>query len=295
MGNVLFVVWRESLEAVLIVGILHSFLTRKQGDLVRRAVKAMWIGVAAGLALSILLAYCTVFVQDQLSGRALDWFQAVVMLISAGLMTQMVMWMNRNGRKLKHVLETEMQEAMSSPGALGGVWGAGFVAMFAVAREGSETVVYLYGLALENRGLTGAWPLAGAALLGIVLALFTAFTVARGIRFLSYPTFFKVTSYALLFSAAGLVTSGVAKLIEMDILPSLVDPVWNSTWLLDSSHGAGAFFATLTGYRARPALTMVIAYGAYWIVGLGLMNRGLWWPSAKISKTPAAVPSGVRV
>jgi high-affinity iron transporter len=135
--------------------------------------------------------------------------------------------------------------------------------------------------------------LAGAALLGIALALFTAYAVARGIRFLSYPTFFKVTSYALLFSAAGLVTSGVAKLIEMDILPSLVDPVWNTTWLLDSSHGAGAFFATLTGYRARPALTMVIAYGAYWFVGLGLMNRSLWWPQAK--KSPAAMPDGVRV
>jgi len=228
-----------------------------------------------------------------LQGRALDWFQALVMLISAGLMTQMVMWMNRNGRKLKTVLETEMQEAMTTSG----VWGAGFVAMFAVAREGSETVVYLYGLALENRGLTGTWPLAGAAALGIALALFTAFAVARGIRFLSYPTFFKVTSYALLFSAAGLVTSGVAKLIEMDILPSLADPVWNTTWLLDSSHGAGAFFATLTGYRARPALTMVIAYAVYWVIGLGLMNRSLWWPKgprAPMAKNSApAVPSGV--
>lgn len=276
MGNVLFVVWRESLEAVLIVGILHSFLTRRQGDLVKRAVRAMWIGVAVGIALSIALAYCTVFVQDQLQGRALDWFQASVMLVSAGLMTQMVMWMNRNGRKLKSALETEMTQAMSASG----VWGAGIVAMFAVAREGSETVVYLYGLALENQGLTGAWPLAGAAVLGISLALFTAYAVTRGIRFLSYPTFFKVTSYALLFSAAGLVTSGVGKLIEMDILPSLVDPLWNTTWLLDSSHGAGAFFSTLTGYRARPSLMMVIAYAIYWIVGLGIMNRSLWWPQA---------------
>ena len=274
MGNVLFVVWRESLEAVLIVGILHTFLVRGGAERAANAVRAMWLGVAAGIALSLLLGYCTLFVQDQLQGRALDGFQAGVMLASAGLMTQMVMWMSKNGRKLKSTLESEMGQAMTVSGA----WGAGLVAMFAVAREGSETVVYLYGLALENRGLTGAWPLAGAACLGIGLALFTAYAVARGIRFLSYPVFFKLTSYALLFSAAGLVTSGVAKLIEMDVLPALVDPVWNTTWLLDSSHGAGAFFSTLTGYRARPALMMVIAYALYWAVGLGLMNRALWWP-----------------
>jgi high-affinity iron transporter len=199
------------------------------------------------------------------------------------------MWMNRNGRRLKNALESEMGQAMSTTGA----WGAGLVAMFAVAREGSETVVYLYGLALENRGLTGAWPLAGAAVLGIGLALLTAYTVARGIRFLSYPTFFKITSYALLFSAAGLVTSGVGKLIEMDVLPALVDPLWNTSWLLDSSHGAGAFFSTLTGYRARPSLMMALAYGLYWIVGLGVMNRALWWPQPKARPAAARAPQPV--
>ena len=151
--------------------------------------------------------------------------------------------------------------------------------MFAVAREGTETSVYLYGLVLENAGLARGWMMAAAAVLGVMLALATASVVSRGIRFLNYQTFFKVTSYALLFSAAGLLISGTGKLIEMEVLPTLVDPLWNTTWLLDSSHGAGAFFASLTGYRARPSLMMVIAYVFYWMVGLGIMNRSLWWPA----------------
>jgi high-affinity iron transporter len=284
MGNVLFVVWRESLEAVLIVGILHSFLTRKKGTAANRAVRMMWMGVTAGLVLSAFLAYLTVVIQDQLQGRALEIFQTAVLFLSAGLMTQMVMWMNKHGRLLKSELETEMNQAMNSSGA----WGAGLVAMFAVTREGTETAVYLYGLVLENAGLARGWMMAAAAFLGVMLALATASVVSRGIRFLNYQTFFKVTSYALLFSAAGLLVSGVGKLIEMDVLPSLIDPVWNTSWLLDSSHGFGAFIASLTGYRARPSLMMVIAYGVFWVVGLGIMNRALWWPSKPTRMAPPA-------
>jgi high-affinity iron transporter len=269
VGNVLFVVWRESLEAVLVIGILHSFLARRRDVNTSKAIRAMWAGVAGGIVLSVLLAYSTMFVQDQLQGRALDGFQAGILLLSAVLMTQMVLWMNRNGKRFKNTLESEIREAMTSSG----IWGAGLVAMFAVAREGTETVVYLYGLALENRGLAGSWAMAGAAALGLVLALATAGAVARGIRYLSYPVFFKFTSYILLLSASGLLVSGVAKLIEMDVLSPLVDPVWNTGWLLDNNHGFGAFLATLAGYRARPSLTAVLVYGAFWFVSLMLMNR----------------------
>jgi high-affinity iron transporter len=287
MGNILFVVWRESLEAVLIIGILHSFLVRRAGTSATRGVRMMWAGVVAGLALSAFLAYLTVVIQDQLQGHALDIFQTSILFVSAALMTQMVMWMNKHGRRLKTELETELNHAMSSSGA----WGAGLVAMFAIAREGTETSVYLYGLALENSALTQGWMMAGAAILGVVLALATASVVSRGIRFLNYQTFFKVTSYALLFSAAGLVVSGTGRLIEMDFLPTLVDPIWNTSWILDSGHGVGAFIGSLTGYRARPSLMLALIYAGYWILGLGILNRALWMPHprAKLQQAPASV------
>ena len=46
MGNALFIVWRESTEALLVVGILYAWLN-KHPD-VRRGMRYLWGGVATG-------------------------------------------------------------------------------------------------------------------------------------------------------------------------------------------------------------------------------------------------------
>ena len=53
MGNALFVVWRESLEAFLIAGILYAWL--KGNDDSGRGQQALFIGLAAGAGLAVLL------------------------------------------------------------------------------------------------------------------------------------------------------------------------------------------------------------------------------------------------
>ncbi|MGZ3688763.1 MAG: FTR1 family protein [Bdellovibrionota bacterium] len=269
MGNVFFIVWRESLEAVLVVGILLSFVSKTASA--SQARRAVWAGVPAGLALSLILGLITMRVQDALSGRALDLFQASTFLVSAALMTQMVFWMNRHGRAMKANLETGLTRAMTRSG----LWGAAIVAMLAVAREGSETVVYLYSLLLENHAGAGFY---GAAGLGIALALATAWFTARGIKLLNISVFFKVTSAVLLLSAAGLVVSGTAKLIEMDLLPSLKNPLWNTAWLLDGSSAIGRFVSAFTGYRARPSAMVALAYAAYWLL------TGFWMKRETVMK-----------
>ena len=49
-SNVAFVVWRESVEALLIIGILSAWLA--QNDVNRRGARYLWGGVAAGLLLA---------------------------------------------------------------------------------------------------------------------------------------------------------------------------------------------------------------------------------------------------
>jgi high-affinity iron transporter len=77
----------------------------------------------------------------------------------------------------------------------------------------------------------------------------------------------------LLFLGAGLFEAGVDKLIDKEVLPTIVDQVWNSSWLLDDSSPVGSLVATLTGYRAHPALMNLIAYAVYWAVVWLLMRR----------------------
>lgn len=255
MGNALFVVWRESVEALLVIGILHSWLKRDGRD--AGGLRALWLGVAAGIGLAGALGWAMLTAQDEMSGEALEWFQTAMLFAAAGLIVQMVLWMQRHGREMKRSLEQEMARAVQRSGS----FGIAAVAALAIAREGAETVIFLYGIGLEGKGSD---LLLGSGL-GLVLAVLTALAVNRGLRFLDYRQFFRASSFLLLLFAVALLASGVERVIGMGWLPPLVDPLWDSSALLDDSSGPGALVATFTGYRARPSLMLLAVYIAYWM------------------------------
>jgi len=261
MGSVLIIVWRESLEAVLVIGILYAYLKRAGGQ---GALGYLAGGVLAGIALSIALAYASLRIQSELQGQALAYFQAGILFVAAVLITQMVLWMDKHGRHMRRHLEQSLDQAIASKSLLG----AAIVAALAVAREGAEMVMFLYGLGLAHGQHVLANLLIGSAL-GLVLALMTAWAVARGIRGLNYRTFFRATGVLLLLLAAGLLVTGVNRLIQMGAVSPIVQPVWNSSWLLSDSSTVGRVVASFTGYSARPSLSAVAAYLGYWIVVLG--------------------------
>lgn len=262
MGNTLFIVWRESVEGILVVGILYAWLkSHPQGAL---GMRFLWGGVAAGIALAGLLALAMMGVYSSLDGDALDYFQLGMMLVAAGLITQMVFWMRKHGRTLKRELETGLERAAGEANWMG----VAVIAMLAVGRESAETVIFLYGNGIGQQGMAFA-QFIGAAALGFALALLTFWLLVRGGRYLSWKSFFSISETLLLLLAAGLLVGGVEKMIGYDWIPALVDPVWDSSFLLDDNATVGNLVATLTGYRAHPALTLVLVYGAYWALVLG--------------------------
>ena len=258
MLNALIVVWRESLEAMLVIGVLLAWISR-QGD-VGRMHRALWGGVGGGVLLALALAAVTYSAQSTLEGAALDMFQTGFIFFAAGLITQMVLWMHRHGRTMKAELE-------GCAAGAGGRTGLAIVAALAVGREGAETVVFLYGLGLEQSGVGLAMFLAAAAA-GFLLAAATAWLVARGARFLNYRTLFRVSEILLLLVAGALLGNGIDRLIGLDWLPPLLDPLWDTSWLLDDGAGAGRLLADFAGYRARPSAALLLAYAAFWSIAL---------------------------
>ena len=263
MGSTLFIVWRESVEAMLVIGILHSWL--KFNQMGSAGLRALWLGVGSGVALAGMLGWVMVAAQDELSGAALEWFQMGMLLVAAGLIVQMVLWMRRRGAGMRQSLHQNLAVAMQRSGLLG----IASVAALAIAREGAETAVFLYGVSLEPGG--SASLLAGVVL-GFALAGLTAWALGRGLRFLDYRRFFSISSWMLLSFAVALLVSAVDRLIGSGVLPALVDPLWNSAWLLDDSQRVGSLLAALTGYRARPSLMLIIVYATYWLVMLRAMH-----------------------
>ena len=264
MGQVLFIVWRESVEAMLVVGILHAWMSQHgQQD----GKRWLWGGVGAGLLLAGVLAL-GLFVASAFFGTYQDVFQAGMVFAAAALIVHMVLWMREHGRTLKR----ELESGLATQAERNNGWGILLLVALAVAREGSETVVFLYGTFSGSEGQTlPGLTLAGAA--GFALALLTFWLLQLGRRHLSWALFFRITEIMLLLLAAALFTSGIDKLISMDILPALLDPVWNSSALLDDMTATGGVVSALTGYRAQPALMTLLAYGAYW---LGVSGLILW-------------------
>ncbi|MGS0740615.1 FTR1 family iron permease [Glaciimonas sp. GG7] len=266
MGQVLFIVWRESVEALLVVGILHAWLKNGGVD-ARRGLPYLWAGVGIGVVTAIGLGAALMSFSEILSGDAQDYFQITMVLLAAILIVQMVFWMRKHGRTLKREMETSLKDNLKTANW----WGVTALAALAIAREGSETVIFLYGLGVGQHDSQGMMVL--AALLGFGLALLTFYLLQLGGKIFSWRRFFQVTEIILLFLAAGLLLMGVERLMSLDVIPTLIDPIWDSSGLLDDSGTFGNLVGTLTGYRAHPALMSLLVYVAYWVVVLLFLKR----------------------
>jgi len=262
MANALFIVWRESVEALLVIGILWAWL-KVRGEL-GRGRWYLLTGVVGGLLLAGLLAAAMTLVQDELAGTALEYCRAGMVLIASLLIAQMVLWMMRHGRGMKQQLTAGAEAAFTR----GGGFGLALLVAIAVAREGAETAIFLYGLSFSSS--SGLW---WGALAGLLLAMATAWLLAHGLRVVSYALFFRVTAIILLLLACALLVAGVQQLIGLEALPSLVDPLWDSSALLDDSHGIGSLLASFAGYRARPSLMLLLTVIAYWSLIWVLLRR----------------------
>jgi high-affinity iron transporter len=278
MGQVLFIVWRESVEALLVVGILYAWLNN--GDAAARSgLRYLWGGVAAGIIAALALGAALLGFSEILSGDAQTYFQIGMVLIAAVLIVQMVFWMRKHGRTLKKDMESSLQANYET----GNWWGVFLLVALAIAREGSETAVFLYGIGMGQQDASrGALILAGV--LGFALAFLTFYLLQLGGKIFSWRRFFQVTEIILLLLAAGLLLTGVEKLVDLlmessdwfsslDIMSTLTAPVWDTSWLLDDSSTAGNLISTLTGYRARPALMSVAIYVIYWLVVFSALGK----------------------
>lgn len=255
-GQVLFVVWRESIEALLVVGILQAWLARTPEN--RAGLPWLWGGVGLGLVCAGLLGAAMLGIGSFLQGDAQELFQVAMLLTASALIVHMVVWMRRHGRSLKRDIEGELAQRSQT-----GQWlGVMLLAALAIAREGAETVVFLYGLGVsQSANDLGGFIL--STLLGLGLAGVSFYLLQWGGKIFSWRRFFQVTEVLLLLLGAGLLTTAIDKLIGLDYIPTLIDPIWSSAALLDDATPWGGFIAAFTGYRAQPALITVLVWFVY--------------------------------
>lgn len=202
---------REGLEAALIVGIIVAFLT-KAGR--RDALPTMWVGIGAVVAAAVTLGAILTFGPYGLSFQAQEIIGGTLSLLAVGLVTWMIFWMAATSRHLKSDLEQKLSATLH-----GGSRGVVLIAVVAVAREGLETTLFVWGTIHSTSTAATA---ATGAILGIVTAIVLGWLIYRGIVLINLSRFFFWTGLLLIVVAAGILGYGIGDLQEAGFLPTAV-------------------------------------------------------------------------
>ena len=249
--NTGIVVFREGLEAVLVMAALTASMLRKRLD--------YWKPIAMGAALSFGASIATWFIVVAL----IDSIDAPVLHIQAatGLLAIIVLlvilnwffhkiywtgWIGMHEKRKRAILETKDESTA--------FWGLLVVGLTAMYREGFEVVLFLQSLRLQSGEapvLAGA--LIGIALTGIVAAL--TFVAQRRLPFKQLLVVTGVMIAGVLLVMVG--ASGQAMQQAGWLSTTALDlpiPEWVSAWF--------GLYPTVEGLSAQ-ALALTLVLGSY--------------------------------
>jgi FTR1 family protein len=195
---------REGVEAALIVGITLAYLAKiGRNDLRKSVYAALAAAFVGSIGVALLISHMK---WNQ------DIFEGWVMLIAAGFVVTMIIFMMKTGRKLKGQIEGKVGLLASDD-----AWIGLFLLVFLmVLREGVETVLILSAVTLNSSELLS---FIGTSL-GVVVAVAFGVMFVKGSVKINLQKFFKVTTAILFFVAAQLLISGLHELSENGVLPS---------------------------------------------------------------------------
>jgi high-affinity iron transporter len=270
----LLLMFREGLEAALIVGIMLGYLGQVGHQDRRRTV---WIAVAAAAGVCVALAVGLQIVGASLEGRAEPVFEGLAMLLAVVVLTWMIFWMRYQARHIKSALEAEIRAAVRQEHG----WALFSLAFLAVFREGVEMALFVTAIDTVTNAFT-AWV---GGLIGLAAAAVVGWLIYTSTARLNVRRFFDVTSVILLMFAAGLFAHSIYELQEAGWLPVVIEHVWNLKPLLDDSSTIGSLLRVLVGYNDDPALLEVIGYLGYWVVVAVTVNR---WANRRVVADSAA-------
>ena len=138
----------------------------------------------------------------------------------------------------------------------------------AVLREGSEVVLFLYGIASQGGTSQSAMLIGGA--LGVVAGAGMSALMFLGLLQIPAGKLFSVTAWLITLLAAGMAAQAVLFLQQGGYLQFLQSTVWDTSWLLSQDSIAGSLLHTLIGYSDAPNGAQLIAYAAAIAIIMGL-------------------------
>ncbi|KAG0659109.1 high-affinity iron permease [Maudiozyma exigua] len=221
---VFFVVFRECLEAVVIISVLLSFLNQSIGTkdivLFKKLRKQVWIGVAVGFVICLAIgcgfigAYYSL--QKDIFGSAEDLWEGIFCMIATVMITMMgipMLRMNKMQSKWRVKIAKSLVEVPKRKrdffrlSYLTSRYSMFLLPFITVLREGLEAVVFVAGAGITTKGSEpSAYPL--PVFVGLIAGGFVGWLLYFGASRSSLQVFLIVSTSILYLISAGLFSRG---------------------------------------------------------------------------------------
>lgn len=259
------IVFREVLEAALVVGIVMAGSKGVPG-------RGLWVGggiLAGALGACVVAAFASA-IQNAAAGVGQELLNAGILFAAVTMLGWHCVWMGRHGRDIaRHMSQVSRAVAEGSRP----LYALGIVVGLAIMREGSEIVLFLYGIAAG--GGAGALAILGGGVVGLAGGAAVGFAIYAGLMRIPLRYLFAVTTAMIILLAAGMASQGAGFLVQADLLPALGRRLWDTSRILSERSLVGKVLHTLVGYDARPsgiqllfyATTLLLIGSLTWILG----------------------------
>lgn len=247
---------REGIEAALIVGIVAGFLKQSGYS---HLMSKVWLGVALAALMCVALGYGIHAKTGEIPQKQQELVVGIIGLIAVGMLTYMILWMQKAARSMKQQLEDSVQSALNKGNAQG--WALVGMAFLAVAREGLESVFFL--IAVFEQSPTAHMP--AGAVLGLLAAAVIGYLVYQGGVRINLARFFRWTGVFLIIVAAGLLAGSLRALHEAGVWNYLQTIVFDSSHILHEDSPLGVLLGGFFGYTDHPTQGEVLAWLLYCI------------------------------
>ncbi|MFC0187960.1 FTR1 family protein [Fictibacillus aquaticus] len=272
---------REALEAILIVGLILSYLSRLKAE---KFNKWVYAGVGLALVSSFLVAlmFQVIFTGFASFGSEV-YLKVGIMFASVLLLTHMVGWMTKQTKDIKGDMEKKINAAVT----LGSVSAMIIHSYLIVLREGVETVFFFAAI---SGGEVQKVLTSYGALSGLLTALILGYLFFSGTMKISLKAFFRVTGMLIMFIAAGLFVQAVGIVQDLGLVGSVMETAdgkpkelyniveFMPEHFVDEQHyerdtgndvlisgQVGLFMSAMFGYSHNPSVEQVAAYWLYFI------------------------------
>lgn len=277
MFGTAIIVFRETLEAALFVGIMAAATRGLAG-------RSRWLiaGVLAGGAGALALAAGAEQISALADGVGQDLVNACILAVALVMLTWHCVWVSNHGARAAseaRALGSSFRQGQRAP------WALMVVVALSVLREGAETVLFVAGYATGS-GLTGT--LTGA-LAGVLTGSAIGALIYLGLSRVPMQRMFAVTNTLILLLAASIASQLARALSQAGLINVWGQPLWDTSGVLRMDSPVGTLAHALVGYDAQPSGLQL----AFYLLALLVIVSGSRWVRASLQRQRRAATAPV--